>query len=444
MGEAAKALGLSKGRISQLALAGTLDSSFVGGRKMVGSQSVAAYARNRRSGRPAKTIAQYMLMNATHEVMRVGYDATSDLPLTPIEIIDADRCPWGTVTRNASGKRRELNDWWRGRSIPGVRPGIDIRLAELQVSKTYDLPFRSYGLSLSDCYWMRPAHDDTTCWRDINFFENPFDLSHDEGWDFWLERVGLDSPDNTSEGALPKRWTIRGNERVLLKGCRTDDQRPLNEVVATALHRRLLADGSFVSCEAASTVDGPACACKNFLGVGEEYVPASALMATMGTVRGTSLYDRYCRYVGVLGLDETAYRSGLSQMIVCDALIANSDRHRRNFGLIRDVETLELRPAPLFDSGNCLWYAKTTGEVERRDWSFAVKPFGPVLEQQLALVEDASWFDDEALSGFADEACEILAQSAHATGGDRLSFIREGIERLRVLVSSVMSVQRWR
>lgn len=139
-----------------------------------------------------------------------------------------------------------------------------------------------------------------------------------------------------------------------------------------------------------------------------------------------------------------AHTALISKIIVCDAIIANTDRNRRKFGFIRDVETLRLRPAPLFDSGNCLWYAKTASEVMRRDWSFAVKPFGPVPEQQLALVEDATWFPEESLQGFADEVCEILRDSSYATRNGRLDYIHEGVERQIAKITNLMRVLRWR
>lgn len=312
MGQAAQELHVSKGRISQLVTAGRLDSALIGGRKMVSAESVEAYRKHSdRSKTDKSSMRRFVLMNATHEVMHVTYDSTSSMPFSPIEVLDPSRCPWGTVTRNGKAKRRELNDWWRTRSVPSMRPGVETRLAQLQLSETFDLPFKSLGLSPSDCYWVRTPEDVTTKWAYVNFFENPFDTSHDEERDFWLEHIGLESPDNTTEGALPKRWTIRDGKRVLLKGCRTDDQRPLNEVAATALHRRLLMDGEYVSYEVAATKDGPACSCEEFLEVGEEYIPASVVMATIGTTRGKSFYDRFCRYVGTLGIDEGAYRTHL-------------------------------------------------------------------------------------------------------------------------------------
>lgn len=53
---------------------------------------------------------------------------------------------------------------------------------------------------------------------------------------------------------------IRNGIRVLAKGCGMDDQRPFNEAVATALHRRLLSEGEFVPYTVERMFDG-LCAC---------------------------------------------------------------------------------------------------------------------------------------------------------------------------------------
>ena len=132
----------------------------------------------------------------------------------------------------------------------------------------------------------------------------------------------------------------------------------------------------------------------------------------------------------------------MSQMIVCDALLANSDRHWRNFGIIRSVDTLEIRPAPLFDSGNCLWYNVPTAMLVTGEIGFAAKPFGPDPSTQLAFADSLDWFDASHLDGFVDEAVEILSQSAWATADNRLNAIRCGLERRTIEVSAAVEVLR--
>ena len=447
--QAADLLGVSEGRISQLIASNRIDSVTINGRRRISKESVEQYRDSvRTKGRPPKPrteVRDYLLLSGEHEVMRLAYDPTADMPFDVTEVLDAQRCPWGTVTRGARGKKRELNEWWRSRAIPNVRPGIGSKLNDLNVADTFLIPFKNLGLSLSDCYWIVPADDSiSVSWKDVNYFDNPFADVENERWDFWLSNVGLDSPDNTSEGALPKKWTVVEGKRMLLKGCRSDDQRPYNEAVATSLHARLLQPGEYVPYRTVQTASGPACACPNFLDRHEEYIPAAYLMGTIGNISGNSFYDRFCRYVGTLGIPEASYREHMAKMIVCDALIANSDRHRRNFGFIRNIDTLELRAAPIFDSGNCLWYEKTEHEVACNDWSYAAKPFGPQPERQLAMVDSARWFDGRALDGFVDQATEILSNSAHATEGGRLGYIRNGMQRQVDLVSQLMKVLSYR
>ncbi len=68
--------------------------------------------------------------------------------------------------------------------------------------------------------------------------------------------------------------------------------------------------------------------------------------------------------VNILGVfDEFPYLAGIAEqaeeafwkMFLCDALLANCDRHAANWGYIYDRETDELvAPAPVYDCGGCL------------------------------------------------------------------------------------------
>lgn len=93
-------------------------------------------------------------------------------------------------------------------------------------------------------------------------------------------------------------------------------------------------------------------------------------------------------------------------MIVCDYIIANYDRHYRNFGAIRNVDTLEwIGIAPIFDSGSCLWATQPTTAIGS---IYKSKPFKPYPDEQLELVDDLSWLDASKLEGFEKEVEEIL------------------------------------
>ena len=110
-----------------------------------------------------------------------------------------------------------------------------------------------------------------------------------------------------------------------------------------------------------------------------------------------------------IGIDNAA--DMLDKMIVCDDLLANHDRHWRNFGIIRDVETLECRPAPLFDSGSSLWCDVGDEPLCAGKWRFSTKPFYDDSNRQFRLANDLTWLDPTALDGFVEEAREILASN---------------------------------
>ena len=446
MSEAARMLHVSKARISQLLGTGALSGELVEGRRMVDVASLERYRTEKETVAEERRVQSFTLMSADYEIARVTYSRRREHALSVCKILDPARMPFGTVTSNDTVRARQFADWWEHRSIPSTRPGLVTKLNELGTRDAIDLLPRSLGLSLSDCYWLRPDDQPNLSWGAINYFENDFEGATSDNWDEWLGAVGLDSPDNTSEGELPKRWGIRNGTRVLIKGCTTDDQRPFNEVVGTALHRRLLDSGEFVSYELTQVQGEPACICADFLQPAEEYVPAVYVKNNMGAMRGSSFYDRFARYAGRWTGDEESVRQTLSQMIVCDALIANIDRHWRNFGFVRNVDTLQMRAAPLFDSGNSLWYQKRRAELERGDWTFPSRPFDINPERQLASADRLDWFDPAMLDGFVDEAVEILSQSESATHDGKLDLIATGLaERARnvaTVIATLRHVQR--
>ena len=424
--EAADRLGISVQAVHKRIRSGTLHGVKENGGWRVSEDSVTeTMAKPPKKGRPWSG-ATYLLMNGPYEVMEFTYHEQTD-SFQPGEVIDAARAPLGTVTRTGRGKPQGLKTWWQHRSIPGSRAGMDEKLRFLGLEDPSQLPFRNLGLSLSDQYWIRPGGESIR-WEDVNYFQNAFG-GPAEDWDEWLSEVGLSSPDNTSEGVLPKRWLCQGNERVLLKGhIPWTDQQVYNEAVATALHRRLLSDGEYVPYEVLQTESlGVVSACPCFLDSYEEYVPMSLVLDAERRRQGETPYDTVLRATKNLGIPQPQAERALAQLIVCDSLMANTDRHFRNFGLIRNIDTLTWRFAPLFDTGNSLWYDKDESAVAQGDHSFASRPFNDLPSRQLMYAAATDWLNLDKLKDFPEEACDILA------GGDlsrwRLDYLREGIQQ---------------
>ena len=424
--DTATRLGISVQAVHKRIASGTLEAHKTNGRWLIDSGSVEkGLERVPKAGRPRKG-KDYTLMNGNYPVMRFSFDER-DQSFIPREVIDANRAPIGTVTRTGAGSASGLRRWWEHRSIPDGRRGLDRKLTELGLEEPMLIPFRNLGLSLSDQYWIVPAGEDLD-WAQVNYFQNDFG-NESRRWDEWLSEVGLSSPDNTSEGALPKKWICEGGRRTLLKGhIPWTDQQVFNESVATALHSRLLEPGEYVAYET-RTVEGLGivAACPCFIEADEEYVPANLIFETDRARKKESTYDALVRQASNLGIPKSEATMRIAKMIVCDSLIANTDRHLRNFGFIRNIDTLEWRFAPLFDSGNSLWYDKDEGQVAQGDYTFVSRPFEASPNRQLMLTAESPWFDLGLLDGFADEAAAILEHGNLSAW--RLDYLRAGIEQ---------------
>lgn len=413
--EAAAQLGISVGRVHQLIHSGALSAEKVGSQWLVDNRDVAERAKRKpRGGRPSAQsptdARRYILMNRDHEVLGFTYSLSANSFLGVFAIYDHARAPFSIVSpRGASASLKALDAWWSHRCIPLSRDNIDTKLRELGFNDPSQIPFESLGLSLSDQYWIRPEEMNVS-WDDVNFFNNSFsdmDLkAGDDSWE-WMSEVGLDSPDNTSDGVLAKRWIRQHGKTVLLKGSGPLGQEAYNEAVATALYKRLLTEGEFVPYDLVQTSNGMVSRCENFLTDAEEYVPAFAVRQLKRKPNHFNDYQHYVDCCAAIGIDNAA--DMLDKMIVCDDLLANHDRHWRNFGIIRDVETLECRPAPLFDSGSSLWCDVGDEPLCAGKWRFSTKPFYDDSNRQFRLANDLTWLDSTALDGFVEEAREILA-----------------------------------
>lgn len=255
-----------------------------------------------------------------------------------------------------------LKTWWYNRSIPVNRQGIKEDLLEKGILDSRQLLIQNLGLSLTDCYWLRP-YDCQYSWNDVNLFANPF---HDSVIKLQPTESGMDLPNTLSfipssslQGELRKKWIIANGQRVLIKGnYGTSRQQSLNEVFATLLHEKQAAPFPYTPywLTALYTSEGETmgCACMNFCDNHTELVPAYEIAYSYKKRNEQSEYDAYLEYADRHGLD---IRSFMEYQIASDFIITNTDRHFHNFGLLRNSDTLEyIGPAPIFDNGNSLFY----------------------------------------------------------------------------------------
>jgi len=203
-----------------------------------------------------------------------------------------------------------------------------------------------------------------------------------------------------------KKWLIVDEKRVLMKSGSGDYlQEPLNEVIASALMRRLQID--HIPYHLVFEKNEPYSLCENFVTPETELVPAWRMLHLYKKSNHDSPYMHLIKTCERLGMADS--QPALEKMLVLDYFIANSDRHYNNFGFLRNPETLDwIGFSPIFDSGTSLWH--DTIYVGRKIES---KPFKKTHKEQIKLVADLDWIDFQTLKDFDEEAHSILAKSPY-------------------------------
>lgn len=284
-------------------------------------------------------------------------------------------------------------------------------LADLRLSNTVELLDRTRGLSLSDQYWVRDADEDV-CWEDINFFNNTF--PEQLGYALLSERssshrFSFDAPDASTGGDLPKRWTVGADgARLLIKAGRTG-QEPINEPIASRIADRLHIPA--VRYTLGEYDNRPVSICAEMLSDTEELISAWQALGTVKRGNRLSARDQWLAAASALGADAQDTSDATDDWLLIDWLMRNIDRHYNNFALIRDVETLHVRPAPLFDTGASLW----AGELRISNADYKTRPFfvtttSPTARRQLHLIRHWDRYDLDALDDWPEDVARRLGQ----------------------------------
>lgn len=385
----------------------------------------------------------FILKHKDIDVIEVWLDA-SGLITTFGKVLNEAHLPFGTVSKNGIDYAA-IRDWWKGRAIPASRDGIRDLLEPLDITFPQQLLDKSFGLSLSDQYWICPQ-DTKLHWADINFFYNTFSedvgnlLFRDLAWDeVDMSAISLRSPDNTSDGVLKKKWKIIDGKRCLIKGSSNlYNQEVANEVLASRICKRL--GIPFVEYSMIEHDGRPYSVCEDFINGDTELVAAAQLKNLIKKDNNTSDYDSLIAKAEDLGIADARLR--FDMMLTLDFIIVNIDRHYNNFGFIRDANTLEwLLVAPIYDSGTSMWCKQALDAKSTDGAEVASRPFRSKHEKQIQLVKDFSWLNLDALNGIEDEFAKILKESVlgsteFADRHEKLCReLRKRIELLRGIVS---------
>ena len=304
-------------------------------------------------------------MNKHTQVALIEYNEDVQAITNIYEISNIDYAPlsfYNAYYNTSISDVKAMNQWFQGRGIPLWRKNLNHLLERLNISSPGDLLNKHFALSLSDQYWIV---DESSCiqWEDINFFTHDFDSTgflqaslDDSVYSYAVQKDSLKTPNNTTDGMLQKGWIIENDKRILVKGTYTHfEQEPFNEWLASQICKRLGFDycNYIVDWYTVKQDKVIVSKCENFINGNEELISAYDVFQSSKKENTINDYEHYVHILENHGILDA--RKKITEMFVVDYLTMNIDRHLKNFGIIRNVETLKWeRVTPIFDTGQSM------------------------------------------------------------------------------------------
>lgn len=286
-----------------------------------------------------------------------------------------------------------LHLWWKDRTVPITRNNINKLLQAKNVTIPEEYLFKNLGLSLNDCYWIRPVDSDIK-WEDINLFSNTFKDNTLE-WEVHDNKSLKYSPNSSLKGDVEKTWTINKNKRYLIKGNKHNtSSESLNEVIASKIHKCQGFD-NFTEYKLTRIENKPydyACSCEIFTDENTELITAYELILSEPKIG--DYYDHLLNVCEHNGMNREEIRLSLEYQILTDFVMCQCDRHFNNIGFLRDSNTLEFKGiAPIYDSGEA-FYANAQAPVNEEELrGLFTKGFENSAELTLKLVKSPELID---------------------------------------------------
>ncbi|MCR5778818.1 MAG: hypothetical protein K6G84_15605 [Lachnospiraceae bacterium] len=248
-----------------------------------------------------------------------------------------------------------MNRWWEMRAIPSSRETIRKLINSLEIITSEDYLAKNLALSITDTYWIKPDGSDLK-YEDINLF-NLKDPCCEK---IPYHNASCYDPNASLGGQMEKYWDMSHDTPVLTKEAfKYFGQQAVNEVFATLIHTRQNTQIPFVKYSLSATDEGSILSfCDSFTNEDIEFISAYEIVSSSKVSNNNSMYEHYIKCCKDNGIDEEYIRTFMDYQTLTDFVISNSDEHLMNFGILRDANTMKLLgPAPIFDSGNSMFFS---------------------------------------------------------------------------------------
>ena len=351
------------------------------------------------------------LMHKNIELARINVSNTDDIILEYVNKNAKEHIPLGGLTGQ---EIRGYKAWWDQRAVPPTRPGAELALKKLGYNSTKHMVINNLGLSLNDCYWLKP-YDSDIRWEDINLFQNDFkdyfgSLSLDPSININMDTLDSFAPSATN-GITPKKWMINpSGKRFLIKYSDDFDcQQAMNEVFATNVHSTQDFENYVkyqrISLKFMDETIGIACACESFCDENTELITAGDVLRTTRYPSGLSVIYPIREAIINMGLRAEEFDRQIDYQIMFDYLISNTDRHMSNIGFLRDPDTLKIKGmAPIYDNGNSMLIKSYYSYQTDPNKDVKVHSFEKTERLLLKHVKDRSVFNLDKVSNISFDA----------------------------------------
>ena len=309
---------------------------------------------------------EYILKHFDRELIRFSVEDSGATPKVCIMHIDQNALSLMPLGMEVSDSG--LARWLKHRKMPRNRAHVHSFLAKLGLSAngTMAIIDASRGLSLNDSYWV-VREDFEKSYEQCNLYENKFSESLASiaftGHGGSVRSSVASSPEFTTNGMLPKCWRRQSGKVYLYKGgtegASNTGNEPYSEFYAWQVAEAL--GVTAIPYTIAKWTSKICSKCELFTSKELAFVPVGNVVKSGGM-------QAVIEYYKSLGSE---YMDALEDMLVFDAVIANTDRHFGNFGFLVDARTNTLTgPAPLFDHGNSLFNYASRMEVGNKQAFF--------------------------------------------------------------------------
>jgi hypothetical protein len=374
-----------------------------------------------------KDVLYFEMNNEDYEVMGIS------------KIMDMQRLPYYVEDRNNVIECAvRLGTWIKCRGLSGSRKDLYNIKKLFKTDNASKLIVDSYGLNLTDHYWLHKT-DNNIKWESVNYFDNEFDqLKQSGNYGPVIDNsVTNPSPNFCVDGSIEKRWVILNGERVLLKGSRYRQmQEPFNEQIASTIMDEFKID--HVHYDQKRTKDMiPYSECKTMADKDTEFVNAQWALKSKNS-ENKPLYEHYIDICTEHNME--CAKENVDAMLAIDFFIGNEDRHRGNFGILRDANTLVwIKLAPIFDNGNSLFYDKENKSYD--DWGVDTigKAFGDSNRLQLELISYPEWYNSIKGNHMIDIIVEGLKRNERLTE-ERIDVMSKIVIKRKSIFENVLKI----